>query len=96
MTQAATTEVVDTNWMERARCRSFDPEQFFVRGAAQSKRAVRICERCDVRDACRRYAVANEIEYGVWGGLTERQRRKLIREARELAVAASRPVLATA
>lgn len=69
-----------TEWMERARCRERDPEQFFVRGAVQCRRAIRICDRCEVREECLGYALTNGIEFGVWGGTTERQRRRLARE----------------
>ena len=65
----------DTSWLRRARCRGLDPEQFFVRGIAQARPALRICQRCRVKEDCLRYAVENEIDFGVWGGLTERQRR---------------------
>ncbi len=68
-----------TDWMLSARCRNSDPEVFFVRGAAQSRRAVGICRGCPVREACLRYAIENEIEFGIWGGMTERQRRRLRR-----------------
>jgi WhiB family redox-sensing transcriptional regulator len=67
--------VSDIDWTDRARCRGTDPDQFFVRGAAQARRAVKICGRCPVSDQCLRYAVDNDIDFGVWGGLTERQRR---------------------
>ncbi|MDP9023155.1 MAG: WhiB family transcriptional regulator, partial [Actinomycetota bacterium] len=66
--------MASTQWMVRARCRDIDPEVFFVRGAKQSRRALRICERCCVRQECLSYAIGHEIEFGVWGGLTERQR----------------------
>ncbi|MBW3578426.1 MAG: WhiB family transcriptional regulator [Actinobacteria bacterium] len=65
--------------MVRARCRDIDPEVFFFRGAKQSRRALRVCERCCVRQECLSYAIAHQIEFGVWGGLTERQRRRLLR-----------------
>lgn len=68
-----------TAWMDRARCRDQDPEAFFVRGTAQSRKAVRICQRCAVRDVCLKYAMEHEIDLGIWGGLTERQRRRLLR-----------------
>lgn len=68
-----------TAWMDRARCRDQDPEAFFVRGAAQSRKAVRICQGCNVRDLCLQYAIEHEIDLGIWGGLTERQRRRLLR-----------------
>lgn len=67
--------VEDTSWLERARCRGHDPEQFFVRGVSQARPALRICQRCQVKDDCLRYAIENDIDFGVWGGLTERQRR---------------------
>lgn len=65
----------ETTWSDQARCRGLDPEQFFVRGVAQARPAIRVCERCVVKDECLRYALDNEIDFGVWGGLTERQRR---------------------
>lgn len=65
----------DMGWALQARCRGLDPEQFFVRGAAQAREAARICQRCDVKEPCLRYALDHEIDFGVWGGLTERQRR---------------------
>jgi WhiB family transcriptional regulator, redox-sensing transcriptional regulator len=75
----------DTSWLDRARCRGTDPEQFFVRGVSQARPALRICDRCTVKEQCLRYAIDNEIDFGVWGGLTERQRRAYQR--RQLAAA---------
>jgi len=71
--------VDEPNWLDQARCRGLDPEQFFVRGMAQARPALRICERCVVKDECLSYALDNEIDFGVWGGLTERQRRAYAR-----------------
>jgi WhiB family transcriptional regulator, redox-sensing transcriptional regulator len=65
----------ETDWAEQARCRGLDPEQFFVRGAAASRQAIKVCNRCSVRDECLQYALDSDIDFGVWGGLTERQRR---------------------
>jgi len=62
-----------------------DPEQFFVRGVAQARPAVRVCQRCPVQESCLDYALTHDIDFGVWGGLTERQRRTLQR--RQLAAA---------
>lgn len=83
--------VVDstTTWMTAGRCRDHDPDVFFVRGAAQAKRAIRICEPCPVRETCLQYALDNAIDFGVWGGLTERQRRRLLRLAGATAPAAA-------
>lgn len=64
-------------WAEQAACRGVDPDQLFVAGAAQH-RAKRICDRCPVKLDCLVEALDNRIEYGVWGGLTERQRRVVL------------------
>ncbi|MBZ8177542.1 WhiB family transcriptional regulator [Corynebacterium poyangense] len=66
------------HWADQARCRHTNPDALFVRGAAQ-KGAARICDSCPVIQECRADALDNRIEYGVWGGLTERQRRLLLR-----------------
>ncbi|MDX1657507.1 MAG: WhiB family transcriptional regulator [Nitriliruptorales bacterium] len=63
------------DWVEDARCRGIDAERFFVRGAVKARKAIRVCERCEVRDACLEYALEHDVDFGVWGGLTERQRR---------------------
>jgi len=65
-------------WVSRARCRSTDPDELFVRGAAQRKAAV-ICRHCPVMAECAADALDNRMEFGVWGGLTERQRRALLK-----------------
>ena len=73
--------VVDPqDWSDLARCRGMDPEAFFGRNLTEARTAIRICDRCDVRQECLEYAVAEGIEIGVWGGLTERQRRTHIRQ----------------
>ncbi len=66
-------------WTVQAGCRGADPAQFFVRGAVQARTAQKLCAACDVREPCLEYALDNAIEFGVWGGLTERQRRSLRR-----------------
>ena len=70
-------------WVSKARCRSADPDELFVTGAAQ-KRAAVICRQCDVVAECLADALDNRIEFGVWGGMTERQRRQLIRQHPEV------------
>lgn len=66
-------------WTNRARCRGLDPEQFFVRSLQDARSAIRVCDRCPVKQDCLDYAVEQGIEVGVWGGLTERQRRAYAR-----------------
>lgn len=64
-------------------CRDADPDELFVRGAAQRK-AANICRTCPVKRECGADALDNKVEYGVWGGLTERRRRALLKEHPEV------------
>lgn len=66
-------------WVTMAVCRSGDPDALFVRGAEQRKAAA-ICRSCPVLMECRADALDNKVEFGVWGGLTERQRRAVLRK----------------
>ena len=66
-------------WVAQARCRAVDPDQLFVRGAAQRKAAT-ICRHCPVLMQCGADALDNRVEFGVWGGMTERERRALLRK----------------
>lgn len=66
-------------WVTQAKCRNGDPDALFVRGAAQ-RRAAAICRHCPVAMQCVADALDNKVEFGVWGGLTERQRRALLRK----------------
>jgi WhiB family transcriptional regulator, redox-sensing transcriptional regulator len=66
------------DWTVRAACRLTDPDVLFVQGAAQN-RAKAVCQGCPVRTECLADALDNQIEFGVWGGMTERERRALLR-----------------
>ena len=68
----------DADWAVQAACRSTDPDTLFVQGAAQN-RAKAICVGCVVRTECLADALDNHVEFGVWRGLTERERRALLR-----------------
>ena len=68
----------DTDWATQAACRTTDPDTLFVQGAAQN-RAKAICVGCTVRTECLADALDNRVEFGVWGGMTERERRALLR-----------------
>src|SRR5262245_34850190 len=70
-------------WVSKARCRASDPDELFVRGAAQHKAAV-ICRHCPVILECGADALDNRVEFGVWGGMTERQRRALLKQHPEV------------
>ena len=66
-------------WANAALCQKAAPDELFVRGAEQHKAKV-VCGACPVRTECLAEALDNEIEWGVWGGLTERERRALLRK----------------
>lgn len=66
------------DWTTRAACHGTDPDALFVQGAAQN-RAKAVCFGCPVRAECLADALDNRVEFGVWGGLTERERRALLR-----------------
>lgn len=65
-------------WANDALCRAGAPDELFVRGAEQHK-AKAVCAGCPVRTECLAEALDNRVEWGVWGGLTERERRALLR-----------------
>ena len=66
------------DWAPSAACRQTQPDALFVRGAEQNK-AKTLCKGCPVRTECLAEALDNQIEWGVWGGMTERERRALLR-----------------
>ncbi len=72
-----------TGWVSRALCRTTDPDGLFVRGAAQ-REAAAFCRRCPVMRECGAEALDNRVEFGVWGGMTERQRRALLQRHPEM------------
>ena len=67
------------DWAARAACKGDTPDALFVRGAEQNK-AKQVCAGCPVRTECLAEALDNQIEWGVWGGMTERERRALLRK----------------
>lgn len=66
------------DWRHRGACGTHDPDQLFVAGAAQRQAKV-VCTGCPVRRRCLAEALDHRIEFGVWGGMTERERRALLR-----------------
>jgi WhiB family redox-sensing transcriptional regulator len=66
------------DWAGVAACRNVAPDALFVQGAAQN-RAKTLCLGCPVRTECLADSLDNRVEFGVWGGLTERERRALLR-----------------
>jgi WhiB family redox-sensing transcriptional regulator len=68
-------------WQTDALCAQTDPEAFFPEKGGSTRDAKRICTTCDVRGECLEYALQNDERFGIWGGLSERERRKLKRRA---------------
>ncbi|WP_081815123.1 WhiB family transcriptional regulator [Leifsonia aquatica] len=68
-------------WQTDALCAQTDPEAFFPEKGGSTRDAKRICTSCEVRSQCLEYALANDERFGIWGGLSERERRKLRKRA---------------
>jgi WhiB family transcriptional regulator, redox-sensing transcriptional regulator len=64
-------------WMDRALCAETDPEAFFPEKGGSTREAKQVCRNCDVRAECLEYALLNEERFGIWGGLSERERRRV-------------------
>jgi WhiB family transcriptional regulator, redox-sensing transcriptional regulator len=71
-------QIEQPDWRVNAACRDEDPDGLFVRGKEQRK-AKLVCIACPVRTECLAEALDGRIEFGVWGGMTERERRALLR-----------------
>jgi WhiB family redox-sensing transcriptional regulator len=71
-------------WMMHARCRGAKPTTFFPSDGLGVEFAQRLCTECEVRVDCLEYALRNRIEHGVWGGASERERRRILRRRRDL------------
>jgi WhiB family redox-sensing transcriptional regulator len=65
------------SWFERARCRGASNSVFYPQRGVPSASALAMCRSCEVRVECLEYALENDEEFGIWGGLSERERRKL-------------------
>ena len=72
-------DVEDQSWQERALCAETDPEAFFPEKGGSTREAKRICTGCEVRAECLEYALTMDERFGIWGGLSERERRRLRR-----------------
>ena len=81
-------EPEEASWQMEANCLGVDPDLFFPERGASTKEAKAVCRGCVVREECLEYALANGEKFGIWGGLSERERRR-IRRQRALARAAA-------
>lgn len=74
---------IDYSWQERGSCRGVDPELFFPATEDEAAPGKTICGTCPVRLACLAFAIERNERFGIWGGLTERERARLPATARE-------------
>jgi WhiB family transcriptional regulator, redox-sensing transcriptional regulator len=72
---------IELSWQERALCAQTDPEAFFPEKGGSTREAKRVCLSCEVRSECLEYALAHDERFGIWGGLSERERRRLKRRS---------------
>jgi WhiB family transcriptional regulator, redox-sensing transcriptional regulator len=70
----------ELGWQERALCAQTDPEAFFPEKGGSTREAKKVCRACEVRAECLEYALGQDERFGIWGGLSERERRKLKRQ----------------
>jgi len=75
--------VTEENWMQFAQCRGIDPDFFFPERGVSTKDAKAVCAECPVKEHCLEYAIAGRERFGIWGGLSERERRR-IRKQRQM------------
>ncbi len=83
---------IDTSWQEYANCLGVDPDLFFPERGASTREAKEVCRGCMVRNDCLEFALANGEKFGIWGGMSERERRRIRRQRaieREEAAAAT-------
>jgi WhiB family transcriptional regulator, redox-sensing transcriptional regulator len=71
----------EQSWQDRALCAQTDPEAFFPEKGGSTREAKRVCRSCEVRAECLEYALQHDERFGIWGGLSERERRRLRRQA---------------
>jgi WhiB family redox-sensing transcriptional regulator len=71
----------EAGWQDRALCAQTDPEAFFPEKGGSTREAKKVCLTCEVRDECLESALMNDERFGIWGGLSERERRKLKKRA---------------
>ncbi len=70
----------DRTWQGQANCLGVDPDLFFPERGASTREAKGVCRGCVVRDDCLEYALINGEKFGIWGGLSERERRRIRRQ----------------
>jgi len=69
--------IIPEPWVQKGLCTETDPEMFFPEKGGSTRQAKSICGGCDVREQCLEYAMRTDERFGIWGGLSERERRQL-------------------
>ncbi len=85
MSTEVTPPITQQSWHEQAACRGLDPDIFYPVTDEEAESAKDICAGCTVRVACLEYALIGREHEGVWGGATERDRRRIVRQRRRTA-----------
>lgn len=80
---------MELDWMTRGLCANVPPATFFPSDGAGVEVARRICATCPVKDDCLEHALVNRIDHGVWGGCSERERRRILKRRRSESTAAA-------
>jgi len=71
----------ELGWQTDALCAQTDPEAFFPEKGGSTRDAKKVCAACNVRAQCLEYALSNDERFGIWGGMSERERRRLRKRA---------------
>lgn len=75
---------MESPWMNDGNCRNHPPEVFFPSDGVGVTIAQKICSTCPVKEPCLAYALEHRIDHGVWGGTSERQRRRILKHRRNV------------
>ena len=81
----------DKSWQMLSNCLGVDPDLFFPERGASTKDAKAVCQGCVVREDCLEYALTNREKFGIWGGLSERERRRIRRERAQARARTAQP-----
>ena len=73
-------ELRDLAWQDMANCKGADPDLFFPERGASTRKAKSICRECQVQTQCLEFAIVASEKFGIWGGLSERERRRIRRQ----------------
>ena len=79
--------MMDMAWRQRGACRGLDPMTFYPETEEDAGAAKAVCNQCQVREPCLEYALTHREGEGIWGGATEKERRRLLRQRRKTAAA---------